>query len=447
MYFIRLLLVITAFAVTSRAVAQDEPAEPPLQGTPAANAFVLHDEVRDALVPLFSSIAGADQTRVVAELVAESAVKGRVVDQQKSTYQVASRAPNKFTIYLKESHQQTRIYCDGETTSVALAKDAYLQLEQPLDNQQAALSLPIPMGTYPEAILSLSMAGVDPSLTFLGGMKSVELVDRNKYRGQAAVHLKGMQKDGVSWDFWIADAQEAKPLRLIIDLTSMLKASNQVNVDEDFSYRLRIDFLTWDTKTKVNDSLFTFNPGAEARRYGSLAEYQAEIAGVVEEHPLLGASAPQFSVRLLDGKTITSNDLKGRVVVLDFWATWCPACVAAMPALEEVVGSLTDEVVFVAVNVGEESTEVKEFVESKGWKMGVGLDQDSAIAKAYRADALPQTVLIGKSGAIESVHVGMRESETWKLQLKDELDVLIAGGMIATAEQADQAGDDDSAGR
>ncbi len=120
--------------------------------------FVLTDEVRDALVPLFSSIAKADVSRATVEMLADSVIGGAVVDSQKSTYQIASIHPNKFTIYLKEPEQRARIYCDGESMAVAVAPDAYFRLPDAITNQEAVTSLPIPLGPYPEPVLALTMA-------------------------------------------------------------------------------------------------------------------------------------------------------------------------------------------------------------------------------------------------------------------------------------------------
>ncbi len=126
---------------------------------------MLTDDVREALVPLFSAIAKADVSRATVEMLADTLVGGSVVESQKSTYQIASIHPNQFTVYLKEPDQRTRIYSDGKSMAVALAPDAYFRLPETLNTQDAVTGLPVPLGPYPEAVLALTLAGVDPAIS------------------------------------------------------------------------------------------------------------------------------------------------------------------------------------------------------------------------------------------------------------------------------------------
>ena len=208
-------------------------------------AFVLSDDVRKVVEPFFASINKADVSRATVEMLTESIVQGKVVESRKATYQIASRHPNKFTIYLKEPDQRTRIYADGKEMVVALSPEAYYRIDEQLDLQQAVVELPIAMGAYPEPVMALSLAGVDPSLSFLGGMKSVEIVNHDKFRGRVpAVQVHGTQNDAVSWDLWLSEELPTKPLRLLVDLTAMLRATKQVQVPQGFKYQIQFDFLS-----------------------------------------------------------------------------------------------------------------------------------------------------------------------------------------------------------
>ncbi len=430
----RLLLLLTASVGYSLAHGDDPVTNAADEAKPSR--LKLKDEVREALLPLFSSIAKADVSRVTVELTAESVIGGAVVDSQKSTYQIASNRPDKFTIYLKEPQQRTRVYCNGTSMIVALAADAYLRLPDALDTQNAVVSMPVPLGPYPEPILALSLAGVDPAISLLGGMKSVELVDRNKLRGEIpAIHLRGVQDDLVSWEFWITEGDQPRPLRLLIDLTAMLKATEQVQVPEDFCYQLRIDFLSWRISGEVDAQLFEYVPPEDAVEYKSLEDYFQTIAGVVAEHPLLGKPAPNFVAKTIDGKEFHWKDMADKVVVLDFWATWCDPCVAAIPVLKQVADDFADQgVVFYAVNAGEATPVIKEFVDQQKWDVNVLIDPEGKITDAFKADAIPQTVIVGKNGIIESVHIGFTGPEGLTQRLTDELKVLSIGGQIASAE-------------
>ena len=404
----------------------------------AKSEFVLAEDVKAALVPLFSTIAKADVSRVTVELSSETVFGGAVVDSRKSSYQIASIHPDKFTIYLKEPDQRTRIYNNAEGMTIALAPESYFELPESMYTQEAVSELPVPMGPYPEPVLALSLAGVDPSLTFLGAMKSVELIDRAKFRGKVpAIHLRGVQDDGVSWDFWMTQDAQPKPLRLLVDLTGMLAATNQVRMPEGYQYQLRFDFLAWRMSGKVEESLFRFTPPADATKYDSLEHYYASIANEVKEHPLLGKQAPPFAGVTLDEQEVSSKKLAGKVIVLDFWATWCEPCLTAMPIMAEAAKEYEDDVVFLAVNIGEEPSHVQGFFSEQDWDVEVLCDPKGKIAEAFSAGAIPLTLVIGKSGKVESAHIGFAGPDALRQRLKDELEVLSVGGRIASGQQAE----------
>ncbi len=399
--------------------------------------FQPSDEVRQALAPLFSSVSEANASRVTVRLSSETLINGALVDSQTSTYQIASSKPNRWTIYLKEPDQRTRIYCNGEEAVVALAPDAYFRLPDAIEMQSAVTNLPVPLGPYPEAALALSLAGVDPAVTFLSDMKSLELVDRGKFRGKIpANHFQGVQADDVSWDLWITQDKAPKPLRLLVDLTPMLRATNSVQLAEGFSYLLRFDFLGWRMAGKVDNKLFEYSPPQDAKQYKSLDDYYQAIAGAVAEHPLLGKPAPAFKGKTLSGQTVSQQRLKGKVVVVDFWATWCVPCASVIPVLKEVTDEYADKgVVLLAVNVGETAEKIEEFIKQQQWQLNVVVDSDTKIASAFSADAIPLTVVIGQNGIVESVHVGFPGEEGLRERLTDELEVLAVGGRIASAQK------------
>lgn len=436
--FIPLSIARVCFAEdpeTKPVVQEDEPPK-------EKPKFQLSDNVRAILEPLFASIANADASRVTVEMATDSIVNGKVVESLNATYQIASKHPDHFTIYLKEPEQRTRIYSNGKEITVALAPDAYYKVDEAIDLQQAVVSLPIPMGTYPEPVMALSLAGVDPSLTFLGGMKSVEIANKGKFRGLVpSVQLHGEQNDAVSWDFWVTQEEPTKPLRLTVDLTPMLRATKQVQVPQGFKYQIQFDFASWRMEGGVDDSLFAFTPAADAKQYKSLENYLESVAGAVAVHPLLGKPAPAFEATTISDESVSLDKLKDKVVVIDFWATWCAPCKVMMPILEEIAQEYKDkEVVLLSVNVGEDASKIRGYLDAMKSKLDAIVDSDSVLTKAYQADAIPQTVIIGKHGVIESVHMGFPGQEEMKKRLNDELGVLSIGGRIVSKPEDAETG-------
>jgi len=395
----------------------------------------LDEQVRAVFDPLFKTIREAPVSRTTVQVLADSLVNGKVIDSRESTYQIASSAPEKFTIYLKEPEQRTRIYSDGKDAAIAFSPEAYVKLDAPLSVQQAVTQLPVPMGVYPEPVLALSLAGFDPAISLVAGMESIELVDRDKFRGKVdAVHLRGVQQDNVTWDLWIARGDRPRPLRLLIDLTAMLQSTKEFDVPPGFSYQVRCDFLSWRMSGEIDSSLFTYKPSDKASEYESLEAYYSSVAGVNQRHPLLGKKAPVFTTTTLEGEPFDSQNLDGKVVVIDFWATWCKPCVTMMPILQDVTAKFKDkDVVLLAINVGEDKQTIESFLEANPVEQTILLDTKETIADSFVAEALPQTVVIGKDGTIESIHVGFVGSEGLTQRLTDELDVLTVGGRIESS--------------
>jgi len=102
-------------------------------------------------------------------------------------------------------------------------------------------------------------------------------------------------------------------------------------------------------------------------------------------------------------KTFDWAGLRGRVVVLEFWATWCPPCIKNIPHINELVGELrNDPVTFISITY-ETEWMVKKFVGKHPLQTYIGLDNDFAMFKSYRAWGIPVTVIVNRSGRIAAV--------------------------------------------
>ena len=123
---------------------------------------------------------------------------------------------------------------------------------------------------------------------------------------------------------------------------------------------------------------------------------------------LIGESAPPFEASLLDGTKFRLSDHQGKVVVLDFWATWCGPCVRGLPILQKVTSSFdSSKVRFVAMNQGENKKTINQFIKSKKLnQLTVALDKSNTVGKSYMVGGIPQTVVIDQKGLVRFVHVG-----------------------------------------
>jgi thiol-disulfide isomerase/thioredoxin len=130
-----------------------------------------------------------------------------------------------------------------------------------------------------------------------------------------------------------------------------------------------------------------------------------ETAGT--ESALVGKPAVPFKLDLLGGKEFDISAHKGKVVVLDFWATWCGPCMQTLPLVEGVAGEFADKgVELIAVNMEETPDQIKATLERHKLKMPVALDRDGVVAGKYGVTAIPQTVVIDREGKVARLFVG-----------------------------------------
>ena len=118
----------------------------------------------------------------------------------------------------------------------------------------------------------------------------------------------------------------------------------------------------------------------------------------------VGDTAPDFWLQLADGRYVRLSDLKGKPVVINFWATWCPPCRAEMP--EFVKTAADEDLVVLAVNVEEDRKAVEEFAAEFGMEMPVVLDSDGQLNQRYLVQGLPTTYFIDSQGKLSSMVVG-----------------------------------------
>ena len=126
----------------------------------------------------------------------------------------------------------------------------------------------------------------------------------------------------------------------------------------------------------------------------------------------IGNQAPSFQLHNLDGELVSLSDFQGEPVLINFWATWCPPCRAEMPYLQQIYEEWLERgLVLLAVNIGESSSEVAEFMQSYNLSFPVLLDTKQEISQKYNVRGIPTTFFIDKDGVIQDVKVGSFQSK------------------------------------
>ncbi|MDQ7037766.1 MAG: TlpA disulfide reductase family protein [Aquificota bacterium] len=122
---------------------------------------------------------------------------------------------------------------------------------------------------------------------------------------------------------------------------------------------------------------------------------------------LQGKEAPDFEATTLDGRRIKLSDLRGKIVLLNFWATWCPPCREEMPIFVRVYRKYKNrgfEIVAVSTDSGPEG--VRNFIKEFRINFPVVLDQKGKLARLYRVQGLPTSFLINREGKVVKVRLG-----------------------------------------
>lgn len=141
----------------------------------------------------------------------------------------------------------------------------------------------------------------------------------------------------------------------------------------------------------------------------------------------VGSEAPDFTAELTDGSSFTLSDQEGKVVLLNFWATWCSPCVGEMPAFERLYEEYGDNIEILAVNSGEEKEIVDTFLDERNYTFLIAYDEKNEISEKYPSEGIPYTLIIGKDGNVEEIFVGAQDADTQYKIYRRELKEVFEG--------------------
>lgn len=160
---------------------------------------------------------------------------------------------------------------------------------------------------------------------------------------------------------------------------------------------------------------------------GATAVFIPQPSQPEKSFPRSGFTAPDFELTALDGGLMSLSDYQGRVVVVNFWASWCPPCKSEMPAIQSVAAAYpTEELTILGINstIQDDLADVQAFVTEHKLSFPILLDTTGEVSRMYQVQALPTTFFIDQHGVIQKVIYGGPLSEAL---IRAEIDRLIAG--------------------
>jgi thiol-disulfide isomerase/thioredoxin len=120
----------------------------------------------------------------------------------------------------------------------------------------------------------------------------------------------------------------------------------------------------------------------------------------------IGQAAPKFKLPDLKGREFALDQYKGKVVLLDFWATWCGPCRMTMPLLEKLQHEFPNDLTLLAINLQDPEDVVRDYIRENNISSQVLLDKEGSVGQTYGTDSIPMQILIDKNGITRYVQLG-----------------------------------------
>jgi peroxiredoxin len=125
-----------------------------------------------------------------------------------------------------------------------------------------------------------------------------------------------------------------------------------------------------------------------------------------------GASAPAFQLTSMNGKSLSLDQLKGQVVLINFWASWCGPCRTEMPILEQLYHSYQAAgFTLLGVNVEPKEGDAEKFLKGTPVSFPILFDPDSKVSKLYEVSGMPSTIIVDRKGTVRYVHHGYKPGD------------------------------------
>jgi peroxiredoxin/outer membrane lipoprotein-sorting protein len=211
-----------------------------------------------------------------------------------------------------------------------------------------------------------------------------------------------------------SDSNEIPTLRFEIGVQDAFPRSMKIfTPDGQPITEMTVTELTFDVT--ADDALFTYEPGPEDQVVEAADLMRRDVQAPSRQSDMEGKPAPEFTLTDLDGRTVSLSSLKGKHVLIDFWATWCPPCKKALPHIQ-TLSEGTEGLVVLTVNA-EPVSVARPFIEQYGYTFTTLVDADRNVSSQYGVTAIPTTFIIAPDGTVAKRMVGYHNASQLKQAL------------------------------
>jgi len=390
--------------------------------TPLGTSFAEIDSKAEEVLKGFSERLLAAKTIQVKTLVSVKVSQGEVEKEDTTMGALLIERPNKVSLEVIGGKVPFTLMSDGKEKTTLVPPLAGYTVEPAGEDLSGLLTGVAGNLANQQLPLVAALFAQDPYRFFTSETSGIRYEGEGTVGGVTCHRLK-VEQPGSGMEMWIEKGDRPLIHQVLPDTSDL--ETQLAEQSPGIEIEMKIAFQDWILDETLADEVFAFVPPEWAEKRETFLTSAPRQDAALE---LIGKEAPSLEVPLLDGTQFSLQSVKGeKIVILDFWTTWCGPCVMALPILAEVAELYADKgVVFVAVNIeGVGPAIVQNFMDQKELDINVGVDEKQLAAGKYRVGPIPQTVIVGKEGVVQTVHLGV--APNLKEKLSQELDTLLAG--------------------